>query len=59
MKNIDFDHTDLDKTSNWVAQADNDFEDFLPCADKSKKLSTDTQNEQAWAIVIVEYVRAV
>lgn len=47
LKNIDFERIDPDKTNNWVDQADNDFEDFLPCADKNTKLTKSQQEEQA------------
>ena len=47
LKNIDFERIEPDKTSNWVDQADNDFEDFLPCADKNTKLTKNQQEEQA------------
>ena len=47
MSGLDFDEVQPDKTHNWVNLTNNDFETFIPLADKATKAATTAAKERA------------
>ena len=47
MSGLDFDEVQPDKNSNWVNLTSNDFETFIPLADKATKAATTAAKERA------------